>query len=58
MISVLICVRSGHSAAIGKANPSEALVALQHDPTLVEENPEAWMPWNDAAAMESLGLAG
>lgn len=55
---MLICVRSGHSAAIGKANPSEALVALQHDPTLVEENPEAWMPWNDAAAMESLGLAG
>ena len=47
-----------HSAELNKVNPFDYLVALQRYHALVEENPEEWMPWNYAATLEGLGLAG
>ncbi len=47
-----------HSAELNQVNPFEYLVTLQRYHTLVEENPEEWMPWDYAETLEGLGLAG
>jgi hypothetical protein len=47
-----------HSAELNKINPFDYLVALLRYHVLVEENPEEWMPWNDAATLAPLGMEG
>ena len=47
-----------HSAELNKVNPFDCLVAHQRYHALVEENPEAWLPWNYAATLAGLGLEG
>ena len=44
----------GYSAVLAKANPVAYIAALLDHRDHVAANPEAWMPWNYAAALAAL----
>ena len=45
-----------HTCCLNGVNPVDYLTALQEHAAEIAQNPEKWLPWNYAAAMQPISL--